>query len=184
MEVRAYFDIGGTGARATRPRSGWHSLSGARFGCWTITEAVGQPFEAHINWLRDRGYPIRACVLPHDGGTHDKVYAVTPESTLREAGFPVVVVPNQGRGAALKRIEALRRLFPAIWINEATTEAGIDALGWYHEKRDEERGIGLGPEHDWSSHAADAAGLIAVAHAMHGPGTQTKRATHRPRSVV
>jgi phage terminase large subunit len=28
--------------------------------------------------------------------------------------------------------------------------------------RDERRDIGLGPEHDWSSHAADAFGLMGV----------------------
>ena len=39
----------------------------------------------------------------------------------------------------------------------------MKVIGWYHEKRDDERGIGLGPEHDWSSHGADAFGLIAVA---------------------
>jgi phage terminase large subunit len=33
------------------------------------------------------------------------------------------------------RIEAVRRLFPKCWFNEATTEAGRDALGYYHEKR-------------------------------------------------
>jgi len=47
--------------------------------------------------------------------------------------------------------------------NEAKTQPGIDAIGWYHEKRDAERGVGLGPNHDWSSHGADAFGLIAVA---------------------
>jgi phage terminase large subunit len=46
--------------------------------------------------------------------------------------------------------------------NEATTKGGRDALGWYHEKRDEARGIGLGPEHDFASHGADAFGLLAV----------------------
>ena len=51
-----------------------------------------------------------------------------------------------------------RRYFPQIWFDRATTEAGCDALGWYHEKQDKARGIGLGPEHDWSSHAADAFG--------------------------
>jgi phage terminase large subunit len=51
-----------------------------------------------------------------------------------------------------------------MWFNEATTEAGRAALGWYHEKRDEERGIGLGPEHDWASHGADAFGLMCVAY--------------------
>ena len=37
-------------------------------------------------------------------------------------------------------------------------------MGWYHEKKDEERGVGLGPEHDWSSHGADAFGLMCVAY--------------------
>jgi phage terminase large subunit len=60
------------------------------------------------------------------------------------------------------RIEAVRRLFPKIWFNEATTEPGRDALGFYHERRDERRDLQLGPEHDWSSHAADAFGLMAV----------------------
>jgi phage terminase large subunit len=71
----------------------------------------------------------------------------------------------------MMRIEAARRLFPQIWFNEATTEAGRDALGYYHEKRDEQRNMGLGPEHDWSSHGADAFGLMCVAYeepAKHG----------------
>ena len=72
---------------------------------------------------------------------------------MRSAGFTVEVIPNQGRGAAKARIEAARRLFPAIWFNEATTEAGRDALGWYHERKsDDVRDVGLGPEHDWASH--------------------------------
>jgi phage terminase large subunit len=69
-------------------------------------------------------------------------------------------VPNQGRGAAAARVEAGRRLFPSIWFNEATTSPGIEALGWYHERKDDVRSVGLGPEHDWSSHAADAFGLM------------------------
>ena len=56
----------------------------------------------------------------------------------------------------MMRIEAARRIFPRCWFNEKTTEAGRDALGYYHERKDENRNVGLGPEHDWSSHAADA----------------------------
>jgi phage terminase large subunit len=51
-----------------------------------------------------------------------------------------------------------------MWFNAETTEAGREALGFYHEKRDEARGIGLGPEHDWSSHGADSFGLGCVAY--------------------
>jgi len=60
------------------------------------------------------------------------------------------------------RIEAVRRLGPKMWFNESTTEAGRDALGFYHEKKDEARNVGLGPEHDWSSHGADGFGLMAI----------------------
>ena len=50
----------------------------------------------------------------------------------------------------MMRVEAARRIFPRCWFNERTTEAGRDALGYYHERRDENRNVGLGPEHDWS----------------------------------
>lgn len=125
-------------------------------------EAVGQPLATHVNWLRAEGYGQAEIILPHDGSTNDKVYDVSYESALRQAGFSVTVVPNRGKGAAMQRVEAARRLFPAIWFNAATTTAGLDALGWYHEKKDENRNIGLGPNHDWSSHGADAFGLMCV----------------------
>ncbi len=83
---------------------------------------------------------------------------------LRDAEFKVEVIPNQGAGAAAMRIEAVRRIFPKCWFNEATTEAGRDALGFYHAKKDEGRDVDLGPEHDWSSHAADSFGLMAIAY--------------------
>jgi phage terminase large subunit len=44
-------------------------------------------------------------------------------------------------------------------------DGGLQALGWYHEKQDDKRDIGLGPDHDWSSHSADAFGLGCIAHA-------------------
>jgi phage terminase large subunit len=127
---------------------------------------------AHAEWLRGKGYtPERTTiVLPHDGAANDKVHAVSYESAFRAMGYEVVVIPNMGRGAASRRIEATRRLFPSIWFHAATTEGGRAALGWYHEKRDPDRGIGLGPEHDWASHGADGFGLIAVDHADYNPG--------------
>ena len=108
-------------------------------------------------------------------------YDVSYESALRDAGFEVEVVPNQGKGAAAKRIEEARRLLPSIWFNEETTQPGIDALGWYHEKRDEDRQIGLGPNHDWSSHGADAFGLMCVAYEPPS-GTTTDYFKNRGRS--
>jgi phage terminase large subunit len=164
MTYRAVWDIGGTGAKADACAIWIAQYIGREIRVLDYYEAQGQPLAAHVQWLRKHGYADALCVLPHDGAQNDKVYSVSYESALRDAGFETEVVPNQGKGAAANRIEAARRLFPRIWFNEATTEAGREALGAYHEKRDEERGIGLGPEHDWSSHAADAFGLMCIAY--------------------
>lgn len=166
MTIRLFADIGGTGAKADAFAMWAAQFVGHEIRVLDYYEAQGQPLGAHLAWMRSRGYtPDRAQIwLPHDGATHDRVYAVSYESALREAGYAVKVVPNQGRGAAKARIEAARRLFPAMWFNDEATEAGREALGWYHEKRDADRDIGLGPEHDWASHGADAFGLMCVAH--------------------
>lgn len=162
MTTRAIFDIGGTGAKADAVAIWIMQFVGREIRALDYYEAVGQPLATHVMWLREKGYGKAQIVLPHDGRSHDKVYDVSYESALQDAGFDVVVVPNQGAGAAAKRIEAARRLFPSVWFNESTTTAGLDALGWYHEKIDEARNIGLGPDHDWSSHGADAFGLACV----------------------
>lgn len=162
MTFRAYFDIGGTGAKADACAIWICQFVGREVRVLDYYEAVGQPLATHVAWLRGSGYGAAQIILPHDGATNDKVFAVSYESALREAGFDVRTVKNQGAGAASQRIEAVRRIFPQIYFNEATTTGGRDALGWYHEKRDETRGIGLGPKHDWASHGADAFGLMAV----------------------
>jgi phage terminase large subunit len=164
MTKRAFFDIGGTGAKADAVAVGVAQFIGKEIRLLDYYEAVGQPLATHVQWLRSRGHDKALCVLPHDGDTNDKVYDVSYKSYLEQAGFEVEVIPNQGKGAASMRIEAGRRMFPSIWFNEETTGALIEALGWYHEKKDEARNIGLGPEHDWSSHGADMFGLMCVAY--------------------
>lgn len=177
MTLRAYWDIGGTGAKADACAIWIVQFVGLQVRVLRYYEAVGQPLATHVTWLRRNGFEQAACVLPHDGAAHDKVYSVSYEGELRKAGFDVRVVPNMGAGAAMTRIEALRRIGTSLVFNNAqvrdatkgedspemdATEAGRDALGWYAEKRDDKRNIGLGPNHDWSSHGADAAGLMAV----------------------
>lgn len=166
MTYRVFVDIGGTGAKADAFTMWVAQFVGLEIRVLNYYESVGQPLEAHLAWLRSNGYgPDRAQIwLPHDGSTQDKVFDVSYESALKKAGYAVTVVPNQGKGAAKARIEEARRLFPSMRFNESTCSAGLDALGWYHEKRDEVRGIGLGPEHDWSSHGADSFGLMCVVH--------------------
>lgn len=179
MTYRAIFDIGGTGAKADAVAIWVAQFIGREIRVLNYYEAVGQPLATHVNWLREHGYGGAQIVLPHDGTTNDKVFDVSYESALRAAGFEVTVIPNQGKGAAAMRIEAARRLFPSIWFNKDTTTGGLDALGWYHERKDEARNIGLGPEHDWASHGADAFGLMCVAYEAPEQEARERRSMRR-----
>jgi phage terminase large subunit len=171
MEVRAFWDIGVKDATAI-----WVAqFVGREIRVLNHYEASGQPLSVHLQWLRDMGYDKALCVLPHDGANVNAITAAQFSSHIEAAGFKTETIPNQGKGAALKRVETARRLFPAIWFNEKTTTAGLDALGWYHERRDEGRNIGLGPEHDWSSHSADAFGLMCIAYEAPREGKKVTR---------
>jgi phage terminase large subunit len=164
--VRLHADIGGTGAKSDNFVFWAQQCVGTEIRWVNHYEQQGQPIASHLNWMREQGYTPNRCKiwLPHDGDTQDRVFDVSYRTAFEAAGYEVVVVPNQGKGAASKRIEEGRRLFPRMRFDAEKCSAGLKALGWYHEKRDEERGIGLGPDHDWSSHSADAFGTGCVAY--------------------
>lgn len=177
MKRRLFADIGGTGANADAFTMWGGQFIGREVRILNYYEQVGQAIDHHLGWMRRKGYTPEntEIFLPHDGATHDKVFAVSYESAFTSAGYSVAVIPNQGRGAAMSRINAARRVFPSVWMNdepknngddgseyEPTVADGLEALGWYHEKWDDERDIGLGPAHDWASHGSDAYGLMAI----------------------
>jgi phage terminase large subunit len=170
MTYRLFCDIGGTGAKADAFTIWVAQFIGREIRVLDYYESVGQPLAAHLTWMRKQGYePDKAQIwLPHDGSANDKVFDISYESALKQAGYTVTTIPNQGKGAAMARVESARRTFPLVWFNEKATESGIAALGWYHEKKDENRGIGLGPEHDWASHGADAYGLMSIVFEQQG----------------
>jgi phage terminase large subunit len=164
--IRLYADIGGTGAKADNFVFWAAQHVGAEIRWTNHYEQQGQPVDAHLAWMRSQGYSTDRCKLwlPHDGDTQDRVIDVSYRKAFESAGYEVVVVPNQGKGAAKARIDEARRLFPRMRFDENKCSGGLKALGWYHEKRDDKREIGLGPNHDWSSHSADAFGLGCIAH--------------------
>ena len=158
LEVRAFFDIGVADATSI-----WLAqFSGNAVHVIDYVEGVSQPLSYYVNELRSKGYEKARCILPHDGVNKSVITGKRYEDHLQDAGFQTEVIPNQGVGAARMRIEAVRRILPRCHFGEKRCEAWLEALAWYHERTDEHREVGLGPLHDWSSHAADAFGLLAV----------------------
>lgn len=162
LPVRCYFDLGGAGAQADAMAIWVVQFVSQEIRVLEYIEGQGQVLGYYADILRRRGYENARCFLPHDGVTVNSVTGKRYRDHLAEAGFDVETIRNVGKGAATMRVEAVRRVMGRCWFDEKKTEAGRDALGFYHERRDEDRHIGLGPEHDWSSHAADAFGLMAL----------------------
>jgi phage terminase large subunit len=161
--VRIFCDIGGTGARSDAFTMWAVQYVGHEIRLLNYYESQGQPISAHKNWLTENDYkPDTADIyLPHDGDNGEKVYDVTYKSAFEGLGYFVEIVKNQGKGAAMMRVNASRNLFHQMYF-DTKCEAGVQAIGWYHEKKDDARGIGLGPDHDWSSHAADSFGMVSI----------------------
>lgn len=161
LPVKAFWDLGIADSMAI-----WVAQWVGREIRWLdYIEGQGQPLAYYTAELRKRGWNGCECVLPHDGVRRDMITGHRFSDHLRDAGFSVRVIENQGRGAAMLRIEAGRRLFPRMAFDADKTRHGRKTLALYHERRDEDRGgIGLGPEHDASSHCGDAFGLGCIAY--------------------
>jgi phage terminase large subunit len=186
MSYRAFCDIGGTGQRADAFTIWVAQFIGLERRALKYYEAVGQPASAHMQWLRENGYigGNTTIWLPHDGDTQDKVFDVSYKKAFESAGYAVEVVPNQGKGAAMMRVRAGQRVFPSLWIDAEGCSAGLEAISWYHEKQDEKREIGLGPNHDWSSHGSDSFGLMAIVAESVGASVGAKPIKYGTRRTV
>lgn len=113
-------------------------------------------------FARDRGYRYGIHYGPHDlrkteFGTGKTIYEVSKKN-----GLTFEVVKNTG---IANGIQAVRSVFPRIWIHAENCEKGLDSLTQYQYEWDEAKGcFKPTPLHDWSSHAADALRYLAVAH--------------------
>lgn len=163
IQVRVHWDIGGPGKKADAMSLIVDQFVGREIRVLNHCTGVGQVLGYYVDWLRSNGYGNALCVVPHDAAqTHaDNPYGIDFEAQLKAAGFPTKKV-HSPPGIVMQRIASGRRLAGRTFWNKETTGALREALGWYHEKWDEERQVGLGPEHDWSSHDGDAAGLMWI----------------------
>lgn len=166
LTIRTFHDIGGTGAKSDAYSIWVAQFVGREVRVLDHYSARGQPISEHAAWMRRRKYHNAKICLPHDGAKPDDAIGKRYADHWADAGFDVDE-PYRGVGGGIvgapsQRIEAVRRLFPQIWFNEATTEDGRISLGRYHPKIDQATGKDMGPDHDRWSHDADAFGLMCV----------------------
>ncbi len=113
--------------------------------------------------------------LPHDA--RPRTLAAGGKSILQQLHEAAAVHPELGRFAIVKRldvqegIQAARATFPHCRFHAKHCEKGLAALRQYHRQWDDEKKTFLAqPEHDWSSHAADAFRYLSLSWKFEKPG--------------
>ncbi|MCP4928897.1 MAG: hypothetical protein GY918_07580 [Gammaproteobacteria bacterium] len=115
----------------------------------------------HINtWGRDNGVMLGEHFAPHDIEVRELTSGKSRRDTAREMGINFRVVKQH---KVLDGIEAARRLFSSIWIDERRCQYALECLSQYRFEYDDKKGVFKNqPVHDWSSHCADAFRQIAM----------------------
>jgi hypothetical protein len=137
-------------------------------------EASGHGLDYYAGILDKRGYLYGDHYAPHDIAVRE---LGTGKSRLEmAAGLGIKFIPLPASSVA-DGISAARLLISRMYFDAKKCAVGLDALRQYREKRDDKRGINLGPLHDWSSHAADAFRTLANGHNDKAP---PRTAAHAP----
>ena len=116
---------------------------------------------SHYVWiLREKWYRYWTMYLPHDAQARSVQTWKTVEEKMYEYWFnDVQIVP---RLSVLDWINSARAILPYCYFDKDKTEWGWKCLKNYHKEFDDKRTAYKWPEHDWSSHSADAFRYLAV----------------------
>lgn len=124
-------------------------------------EAGGVGLETYAAELARKPYAYAKHILPHDVDVRELGTGVSRLDILGRLGVrPVKTVPAMN---PIERINALRMMLPRSRFDATKCALGLKAL--WHYRREWNPGAEVfrtNPVHDWSSHAADAAGHLAI----------------------
>lgn len=129
-------------------------------------EADSKPLSHYADVLRQKaaqwgeGFRWGEHFFPHDVRAHELSVGKSRVQTLNELGIEPVVVPQHNVNDG---INATRRIFDRMWIDETNCGRGVEALALYRRDFDEKTKMFKDrPLHDWASHGADALRCFAA----------------------
>lgn len=155
--VHIFWDLG----RADKTAIWFAQLAPFEYRIIDYMEGTQKHIGEYIIELQQKKYVYGDCWLPHDANNELLAAERTVAQQLRQAGFKTRTVQKTSIDT---RIEAARLLFPLIYFDEKRCETGLDALRNYRYAVDDEtKHFSKEPLHDWSSHASDAFGYMAIA---------------------
>lgn len=159
LPVHTFWDLGVGDSMAIwfiqRPRG----LSEIRVIDFLLSSGEGLSW--YIKQLRERPYVYGEHYAPFDIKVRELSTGKSRWEIAASLGIIFRVVPKLPLEDG---IDAVRRLLPQCWFDMENCRRGLDALWQYHKQYDEKRReYKNSPVHDWSSDAADAFRMMAVA---------------------
>ena len=122
-------------------------------------ESCGEDLAHYINVLANKPWDYRQIFLPHDAKARELQTGKTREEFFREHGYNNVTILRPSRHTfGVDDINMTARpKFSRCWFDEEKCARLLECLRAYHYTYDEKNKLLRDkPEHDWSSHAADA----------------------------
>lgn len=134
----------------------------------------------YLKVLKDKGYNYGKHYAPHDvakrelGSTGAKsLQQLAAEGYLIDGEIYTINFIKIPQSRNIKAdFELVRRILPKCYFNQKECEEGLVCLETYHQKRNSAGEWLDEPEHDWTSHAADAFRYFAVAETSIKPATK------------
>jgi phage terminase large subunit len=147
-------------------------------------ENTGEGFPHYAKVLHDKGYIYNRHFCPHDIKVRELGSGLSRLVQAADIGLDFTVLDTL-KSKVSTGIEALRGLFPRIWIDKDRCAHVVAALTNYRKEYDEHHNIYKDrPLHDKWSHCADAARYMAVAiHTMLNRDGMTEKEIERLRDL-
>lgn len=125
-------------------------------------ESHKQSLTDHIRMLKSKPYTYEKHFVPHDMDIHEYSLGMSARETATSLGVNFTVLPREHKIVEEEGIEALRSLFPRMWIDQTKCKELIKSLENYRREWNEKRQVyGDRPLHNWASHCADACRYMA-----------------------
>lgn len=121
------------------------------------------PHYAEIVKSKPYNYMSKGHFLPHDGDSGN-IRGAAPSTQLKAMGVQTTTIDRAGNQDVIRgQRELLSTVLGYSVFDEVKTKEGLFALESYHFEWDDDRNVfKKTPEHDWSSHAADAARSVGI----------------------
>ena len=142
----------------------WYQMARNEIRVIDFHAVSGSSIQELANVITSKPYHYAKHFLPHDAKA--KTLAAQGKSIIEQMGEylgmqNLAIVPDL---SVQDGIQAARMMLPKVYFDQERCHAGIESLRQYQREYDEDKkAYRATPRHDWTSHAADAFRMLAIA---------------------